>query len=137
MISAIAELGYQPEIVRSPIKLSSTAVRSTSEIPQVVANAIQEARASGRSVFVDFYAEWCGACKTMDRTTFKDSEVIKALDNFVFLKVDTDEYPEAAKFFAVVGMPTFIVLDTSGTEVYRQVGPIDAEELTDQLLGLL
>jgi hypothetical protein len=33
-------------------------------------------------------------------------------------------------------MPTLIVLDTSGNEIYRQVGPIEAEELVRELSAL-
>ncbi len=87
-------------------------------------------------LFVDFYAEWCGACKTMDRTTFQDPTVKNALEQFVFLKVDADLHPGTARHFKVVGMPTLVVLDASGQEVYRQVGPIGAAELAQALTAL-
>lgn len=45
----------------------------------------------------------------------------------------SDQDQAAVRHFNVVGMPTLLVLDTSGEEIYRQVGPIDAEDLTHAL----
>ena len=69
----------------------------------------------------------------MDRTTFKDRAVANALERFVFIKVDADRYPDAARHFNVVGMPTLVVLEASGEEIYRRVGPIEANELVQEL----
>ncbi|MCZ6856009.1 MAG: thioredoxin family protein [Gammaproteobacteria bacterium] len=101
-----------------------------------MASAIEAAGKMNKLVFVDFFAEWCGACKTMDTTTFADPIVKAALTRFVFLKVDTDHHTDTARYFEVVGMPTLIVLDTLGNEIYRQVGPIEAEELVRELSAL-
>jgi thiol:disulfide interchange protein DsbD len=101
-----------------------------------VASAIDEAARNHKLLFVDFYAEWCGACKTMDRTTFKDPTVRNALERFVFLKVDADLRLETARHFKVIGMPTLVVLNASGEEIYRQVGPIGAARLTRELSAL-
>jgi thiol:disulfide interchange protein len=63
----------------------------------------------GNRVFIDFYAEWCGACQIMDQTTFADTVVLDVLEaGYVFVKVDTDKYPEAGKHFDVVGMIALI-----------------------------
>ena len=105
-------------------------------IPEPVATAIARAGGEGKFVFVDFYAEWCGACKILDRTTLKDPMVVQALHNFVFLKVDADQYPDAITHFNIVGMPTLVVLNLRGEEVYRQVGPIKADKLTNDLSAL-
>ncbi len=40
-----------------------------------------------KKLFIDFYTDWCGWCKVQDRTTFKDPEVIKLInENFVAVK---------------------------------------------------
>ncbi len=136
MNESIVELGYRPKIVQSRVDLGSTTRGSSGAIPELVAAAIGRAAERNKLLFVDFYAEWCGACKTMDRTTFQDPTVKNALEQFVFLKVDADLHPGTARHFNVVGMPTLIVLDASGQEVYRQVGPIGAAELAQALKAL-
>lgn len=46
------------------------------------------ARAAGRPVMLDFYADWCVACKEMEKYTFTDGSVQSALGAFVLLKAD-------------------------------------------------
>ncbi|MCH2082421.1 MAG: DUF255 domain-containing protein [Saprospiraceae bacterium] len=45
-----------------------------------------------KKYFVDLYTEWCGYCKKMDRTTFKDKEVIKYVNqHFIPIKLDAEQ----------------------------------------------
>ncbi|MFT6753707.1 MAG: thiol:disulfide interchange protein DsbD [Candidatus Azotimanducaceae bacterium] len=138
MEKSVAELGYRPEIAPSRIGQLEKRIgqEARGAIPEPVSKAVIEAGEAGKLVFVDFHAKWCGACKILDRTTFKDPAVIKTLVDFVFLKVDADEYPDALRYFDVVGMPTLIVLNMAGEEVYRQVGPISADNLKEALLSV-
>ena len=133
----IVELGYTSKIVRSRIDLGPSTRESSGAMPEPVAAAISRARETGKLVFVEFHALWCGACKTMDETTFSDPAVTTALKQFEFVKVDADQYPAAARHFNVFGMPTMVVLEASGEEIYRQVGPLDAASLTGHLSLLL
>jgi len=138
MKKAVIELGYRPEI--APSRIEQLERRTDPEvrgpIPDPISKAVVEAGDVGKLVFVDFYAEWCGACKLLDQTTFKDPAVIKTLDGFVFVKVDADKYPDTLRYFDVVGMPTLIVLNTAGHEIYRQVGLISADKLKQELLSV-
>ncbi|MFT5012443.1 MAG: thiol:disulfide interchange protein [Patiriisocius sp.] len=135
MKKTVAELGYRPEIAPSPIEQLERRIGQEAQgaIPDPVSKAVVEAAEADKLVFVDFYAEWCGACKVLDRTTFKDPAVIKTLGGFVFLKVDADKYPDTLRYFDIVGMPTLIVLNTAGHEIYRQVGLISADKLKQEL----
>ncbi|MBI2944907.1 MAG: thioredoxin family protein [Candidatus Wallbacteria bacterium] len=47
-----------------------------------------EATRTGKPIFADFYADWCVPCRLMDRTTFRDSRVVKAMEAFIALKAD-------------------------------------------------
>ena len=65
-----------------------------------------------------------------------DGQVSAILERFYTLKVDSDEHVEASEWFDVVGLPTLLVLDQSGAEVYRHEGMIDAETLAHELTRL-
>jgi thiol:disulfide interchange protein len=93
------------------------------------AAAIAQAQASGKPILVDFFADWCAACKELDLHTFSDPEVQRAVtDRFVPLKVDaTDESDEVTRLtskYGVPGLPTVLMLDCAhGNSVAQLIGP--------------
>lgn len=77
-----------------------------------------------RPLLVDFTAKWCGACKELDAVTFSDPKVARETARFVRLKIDAtnDEDPQvqaAMESLKVIGLPTVVVLNRSGTEATR------------------
>lgn len=58
------------------------------------------------TVFVDFYAEWCGPCKMT-------SPIIEELSNEItdvkFVKIDVDTNPEISGEYSIFSIPTFII----------------------------
>jgi thiol:disulfide interchange protein DsbD len=98
------------------------------------AEALALAAREGRPVVIDFWAEWCAACKELDRTAWADPRVSEALSGFVTVKIDaTNDTPENAALFRkydVVGMPTVLFIDRRGREVpVRVTGAVHAEEM--------
>ena len=75
---------------------------------------------SDKPVMLDFYADWCTSCKEMERNTFSDNAVEKALADFMLLQVDvtanTDEDTAILKRFALVGPPGILFFDAGGIE---------------------
>lgn len=84
-------------------------------------------------IIIDFYADWCIPCKELDAVTFSNNEVIKKTKNFTLLKVDMTKSisPEVEKLkqkFSIVGVPTVLIIDSSGKEKERITGFIEPEE---------
>ncbi|MEZ5489294.1 MAG: thioredoxin family protein [Gammaproteobacteria bacterium] len=136
MYEAITNLGYTPGLDTLPSDQERTPT-TAGKIPEPVASALIEANSQQKLLFLEFYAEWCIACKALEETTFSNPEVQAILDDYLVLKIDTDVGIEASSHFRVVGMPTLLVLDAEGKEITRLVGMIESESLVSVLQGLL
>ena len=105
---------------------------------------VTAASRAGKPVMLDFYADWCVTCKEMERYTFSDPAVIKALEDFVLLQADVtaDDAEDRALLqghFGMPGPPSIMFYDQSGTErrPYRIVGFMAASDFVAHLLRFL
>ncbi len=85
---------------------------------------VQAALAAHRPMIVDFGASWCGACNELATRTFADSHVREEAGRFVAVRVDAtdDDNAQVALIkdkYRVVGLPTVVVLDSTGQEKVR------------------
>jgi thioredoxin:protein disulfide reductase len=99
---------------------------------QDLARAEARARAERRPLLVDFTANWCGACKELDRLTFSAPRVKAEAGRFVAVKIDAsnDEDPRvvsAMRQLSVKGLPTVVLIDSAGREVRRFTDFVAAE----------
>ena len=82
--------------------------------------AVASARAEGKGVIINTFADWCIPCKELDRFTFTNSGVRKEADRFITLKLDLTHGEETAtrakNQYGIVGVPTIIFLDSTGKE---------------------
>ncbi|MFL5428626.1 MAG: protein-disulfide reductase DsbD family protein [Myxococcales bacterium] len=77
--------------------------------------ALQLAQSTGKPLLVDFFADWCAACKELDESTFSDPTVKQTvMDRFVPLKVngteETDEVTRLYEKYGVPGLPTVLMM---------------------------
>lgn len=97
-------------------------------------NGMTSAKAEGKKIFLHFYASWCGYCKTMDQKTFKDVSVIQYLnENFIPIRVDSDQQKELTMQYQVRGLPSNWFLQTDGEKIANRPGYISPE----QMIGFL
>ena len=80
-----------------------------------LAEGLAAAEREQKPVLLDMWATWCKNCLTMDSTTFKDPEVMKALDGYVKVKFQAEEPDEdparsLMQRFDAVGLPTYVIL---------------------------
>ena len=81
---------------------------------------LQRSLGEGKPVMLDFYADWCVACKEMEKFTFTKPEVHAALEGYTLLKADVtanDETDQALlKHFGLFGPPATIFFGADGKE---------------------
>lgn len=101
--------------------------------------ALRQARAQGRPVLVDFFAEWCVSCRVLEEETLNHPEVLDALADFALIRVDITavnrENRQIMKDHGVMGLPTLLFLAPDGDEVpeSRVLGEMSPERFLKHL----
>lgn len=114
-------------------------IKTTDDLNTVLA----QAKAEGRPVMFDFYADWCISCKEMEAFTFPDKRVKEALAGAILIQADVTKNDEADKAmlkkFGLFGPPAIILYDKNGTELEagRVVGYMNAEKFSAHLMAYL
>jgi thiol:disulfide interchange protein DsbD len=101
--------------------------------------AMTAARAENKPVLLDFYADWCIACKEMDREVFNNPAIQRKLNGYVLLRADVtanDANSKAIeKHFDVIAPPTILFFDAASQELTasRIVGAVGVKEMLNHL----
>jgi thiol-disulfide isomerase/thioredoxin len=93
--------------------------------------ALTEAKTQGKLIFVDAYAEWCGPCKKMAATVFKEEAVGNYYNgNFINMKIDMEkgEGPGLARKYQVRAYPSFFFIDENGEVIAQATGGRETEQ---------
>ncbi|MBW3697304.1 protein-disulfide reductase DsbD [Vibrio sp. T187] len=95
----------------------------------------------GKPVMLDFYADWCVACKEFEKYTFHQADVEAKLQGFVLLQADvTRNQPQDIELLSqlkVLGLPTIEFWDGEGNHIpsARVTGFMNAEKFLAHING--
>lgn len=101
--------------------------------------ALAQAKQAGKPVMLDFYADWCVACKEFEKYTFHDPSVGDKLQDFVLLQADVTKNQvqdiELLRHMNVLGLPTIEFWDANGEHVSngRLTGFMQAEPFLEHI----
>jgi thiol:disulfide interchange protein DsbD len=113
-----------------------TRIKNLTELEQRLATA------GGKTVMLDFYADWCVSCKEMERFTFSDPAVRAKLNAAIVLQADVTannaDDKALLKHFGLYGPPGILFFDAKGQEMsdFRVVGYQNSEQFLSTLQGV-
>tara|TARA_B110000881_G_scaffold219593_1_gene241938 strand:+ start:562 stop:2403 length:1842 start_codon:yes stop_codon:yes gene_type:complete len=100
-------------------------------------DAVHKANNNGKTVMVDFYADWCIACKEFEKYTFNQPQVQTALANTVLIQIDLTETTSTSSIelmdhYQILGLPSILFFNLEGDELTnnRVTGFMEADEFT-------
>jgi thiol:disulfide interchange protein DsbD len=123
---------------RSFPQAGNTAIFETIRDPEVLQARLDAARAAGQPALVDFSAEWCSSCKTIEKEVFGDPQVRQALSGVMLLRADVTASDAGQRALMrrheVMGPPTVMLFDAQGRERRddRLVGEFKAGQLLER-----
>ncbi|MDO9155038.1 MAG: thioredoxin [Paludibacter sp.] len=99
-----------------------------------MAETFQQIINGDKPVLVDFFATWCGPCKTM--SPIVDAIGKEMMGKVRVLKVDVDKNQAVASAYQVQAVPTFLIFK-NGKVVWKKAGGTDKITLRQQLLSFI
>lgn len=132
-------------LILAGVFLAHRAIHSKGEVIDWVHydhQSVVELQRGNSPFLIDFYADWCAACKRLDQETFSDKRVAEQARRFVMVRVDCtspdDKTRVLTRRYGVSGLPTIVFLSPKGEEVRgeRIVGFLGPPEMLQKMKDL-
>jgi thioredoxin 1 len=98
--------------------------------PQLPTSFDELIRTNQLPILVDFWAEWCGPCKTLAPVIKQIAQDFKG--KLTVIKVNVDEKPQLAAQYRIQGIPTLMLFD-KGEVTWRISGALPYDQLRREL----
>lgn len=121
-------------------KVNASSVTSSQELKWMrwTPTVFEQAKQKKRLVLVDFTAEWCRFCEKMDKTTWRDPQVLAIIgENYIPVRVEDEVDTKLAEKYRDYGRPAIIVLDAEGKEIFKKTGYLEPQWMLWTLQGVL
>lgn len=141
-LSLLLAAGARPAARPAVAGASAPAAAATVRWERGFEDAARKAHRAGKPLIVDFWAEWCGWCDRLDRTTYADPFVARRTQDFVVVKVNTEgsrREVEVALKYEVSNLPTILFLSPEGRQLMRvngYQGPGQFPDTLEQALAI-
>ncbi len=96
--------------------------------------ALTKAGETNKPIMIDFYTDWCGWCKKLDKNTYIDSAVVAKSSEFVSVKINAEKDRKSAAAHGVSSYPTILFLDKTGKEIWRINGYKTASQFINEMV---
>ena len=137
LLRTVKASGYTAQVVTGD---TAKAAAVTQVLPTgfaVLDEALAKAKVENKPIVLDLFAEWCAPCRQLERVTFPAPAVKALLERTVFLRIDTDKFPDLAQRLGVEGLPDIRLALPDG-RIVRQLRSFQtAESLANELEKLL
>ena len=89
-----------------------------------------------KPMFLDFWADWCDACKVMEKDLYSDEAFASVADRFVLVRINFDKKTALARKYGVEALPTVVFTDSYGDELIRHRGFLDVKPFVELMHAL-
>ena len=128
-------------LILAALALGATTVQAQVRFETGSTDSVRKkALESGKLVFIDLYATWCGPCRTMERDVFSRRDVGEFMERwFVAAKYDVDKTTgkELLKRHGSGAIPLYLVFDTQGELLGRIQGAAKPDKFMADLQTIL
>lgn len=140
-IVAFSSLSFQNSVSAKDVSVVSNEKESSKIKWYGYDEGVLEAKKQNKKIIVDFYTDWCGYCKKMDKA-YNETSVFEGVNkNFISIKVNCESdkiinydgikltETELAKKLGISGYPTTMFFDSENKYIDTLVGYFNAKDL--------